>query len=177
MRSTELHGERRGWNLHLVGRVVCIGRIFLEVWIFRNVWNELQNFVTNHFAAATAKREDGVPHQDHAGARLVLVAYFVNPRLLDQFSGSQGAIGLVKYFDVCILQSHIWCLFLSFPSAPGSAPRSRATRPSKMGCVQGSYKLVRYCSEDAVCDFYFQATPRACGRQQLCKNVSAAPLR
>ena len=112
MRSTELHGERRGWNLHLVGRVVCIGRIFLEVWIFRNVWDELQNFVTNHFAAATAKREDGVPHQDHAGARLVLVAYFVNPRLLDQFSGSQGAIGLVKYFDVCILQSHIWCLFL-----------------------------------------------------------------
>jgi hypothetical protein len=83
MRSTELHGERRGWNLHLAGRVVCFRRIFLEVWIFRNVWDAFQNSVTNHFTAAAAKREDGVPHQDHAGARLVLVTYFVDARLLD----------------------------------------------------------------------------------------------
>jgi len=89
MRATQLHGERRGWNLHLAGRVVCLRQIFLEVWIFRNVWDEFQNSVTNHFTAATAKREDGVAHQDHAGTRLVLVAYFVDARLLDQFSRNQ----------------------------------------------------------------------------------------
>jgi hypothetical protein len=131
MRSTELHGERRGWNLHLVGRVVCFmgrvvcfWRIFLEVWIFRNVWDEFQNSVTNHFTAAAAKREDGITHQEHAGARLVLVAYFVDPGLLNQFSWSQGAIGLVKCFDVCVLQSHIGACFCSFLQ-PSGARRAR----------------------------------------------------
>src|ERR1700732_5525567 len=104
MRSTELHGERRGWNLHLVGRVVYFRRIFLEVWIFRNVWNQFQNFVADQFTAATAKRENGVAHQDHAGARLVLMVYFVDPRLLNQLSRSLSEISFVKYFDVCILQ-------------------------------------------------------------------------
>ena len=106
MRSTELHGERRGWNLHLVGRVVRFRRIFLEVWIFRNVGNEFQNSVADHFSAAPAKRENGVAHQDHAGARLVVMAYLINPRLLDQLSGSQRAIALIKCFNVGVIQFH-----------------------------------------------------------------------
>jgi hypothetical protein len=100
MRSTELHGERRSWNHHLVRRVVRSGRIFLEVWIFRNVRDRFQNFVTDHFTAAAAKRKDGVAHQDHAGARLILMADFVDTRLLDQLPRSQSAIGLVKSCSV-----------------------------------------------------------------------------
>src|SRR5258708_38828224 len=96
MRSTELHGERRSWNHHLVRWVVRSGRIFLEVWIFRNVRDRFQNFVTDHFTAAAAKGKDGVAHQDHAGTWLVLMAYFVDTRLFHQLSGSQKAIGLVK---------------------------------------------------------------------------------
>jgi len=106
MRSTELHGERRGLNLHLVGRVVHFGWNFLEVWIFRNVRDQLQNFVAHHFSAAPAKRENGVPHQDHAGARLVLVADFVNSGVLDQLSRSQRAIALIEYFNVGVIQFH-----------------------------------------------------------------------
>lgn len=123
MRSTELHGERRGWNLHLVGRVVRSTWIFLEVWIFRDVWDQFQNFVTDHVSAAPAIREDSIPHQDHAGARLVLMAYLIDSRLLDQFSRSQRAIALIKYFDVGVLQFHR--LFLFLPSAP--------TKPARAG--------------------------------------------
>jgi hypothetical protein len=142
MRSTELHGERRGWNPHLVGRVVRLGRIFLEVWIFRNVGNEFQNFVSHQFSAAPAKRENGVPDQDHAGARLVLMADFVNSGVLDQFSRSERAIALIKCFDVGVLQFHSGASFL-FPSLlPGSTPPLGSnSATSKMGCVQGSRKL------------------------------------
>jgi hypothetical protein len=111
MRSTELHGERRSWNHHLVRWVVRSRRIFLEVWIFRNVRDRFQDFVTDHFTAATAKGKDGVAHQDHAGTWLVLMAYLVNPRLLDQFSRSQRAIALIKCFDVGVLQFHIVACF------------------------------------------------------------------
>lgn len=121
MRSTELHGERRGWNLHLVARVVRSGCIFLKVWIFRNVWDQFQNFVTDHFSAAAAIGKDGVAHQDHTGARLILMAYLVDPRLLDQISRSERAIALIIRFDVGVLQFHSVALFL-FPSfSPGSA--------------------------------------------------------
>jgi hypothetical protein len=96
MRSTELQGERRSWNHHLVRRVVRFRRIFLEVWIFRNVRDQFQNFVTHHVSTAAAKRKNGVAHQDHAGARLILMADFVDTRLLDQLSRNQRAIGLVK---------------------------------------------------------------------------------
>jgi hypothetical protein len=158
MRSTELHGERRGWNLHLVGRVVCFGRIFLEVWIFRNVWDEFQNSVTNHFTAATAKREDGVTHQEHAGTRLVLVAYFVDPRFLDQFSRNQGAIGLVKCFDVCVLQSHIPV------SVPSFSPREHAALESnssiKNGMRSWQPQVGALLRRGRCLRFYFQATLR-----------------
>lgn len=164
MRSTELHGERRGLNLHLVGRVVRFRRIFLEVWIFRNVGNEFQNFVADHFSAAAAKREYVVPHQDHAGTRLVLMAYFIDPRMLNEFSRSQRAIALIKCFDVGVLQFHKWCLylFLSF------SPRERAAREqlahSEMGCIQGRGKLVLRVMREEVLLFSFQAT-RAEDRQ------------
>ena len=96
MRSTELHGERRGWNLHLVDGVVRFRRIFLEVWIFRNMRDQFQNFVTHHVSATAAKGKNAVAHQNHAGARLILMADFVDTRLLNQLSRSQRAIGLVK---------------------------------------------------------------------------------
>jgi len=116
MRSTELHGERRGWNLHIIGRVVRFRRNFLEVWIFRNVRDQFQNFVADHFSAAAAKRKNGVAHQDHAGARLVLMAYLVNSRLLNQLSGSQRAIALIKSFNVGVVQFHdVFFLCPSFP--------------------------------------------------------------
>jgi hypothetical protein len=118
MRSTELHGERRGLNLHLEAWVVRFRRFFLKVWILRNVRDQFQNFVTDHFSAAAAKREDGVAHQDHAGARLVLMAYLVDPRLLDKFSGNQRAIALIECFNICVLQFHSGACFCSFlPSA------------------------------------------------------------
>src|SRR5579859_6077373 len=142
MRSTELHGERRSWNHHLVRRVVRSGRIFLKVWIFRNVGNEFQNFVTDHFSAAAAKRKDGVAHQEHARARLILMTYFVNTRLLDEFSRSQSAIALIKCLDVGVLQFHSVACFCSF--LPSKARRAREQlSQSKMGCVQGSRKLER----------------------------------
>ena len=128
MRSTELHGERRGWNLHLVRWVVRFRRIFLEVWIFRNVRDELQNFVADHFTAAAAIRKNSVAHQKHAGARLVLMAYLVNSRLLDQLSWSQRAIALIIGFDVGVLQFHsVACIrpSVQLPQARGAGSNSR----------------------------------------------------
>ena len=125
MRSTELHGERRGWNPHLVGRVVRFGGLFPEVWVLGNVRGQFENFVTDHFSAAAAKREDGVSHQDHAGARLVLMAYLVDPRLLDKFSRSQRAIALIECFNICVLQFHSGACFCSFfPPRRAGALRS-----------------------------------------------------
>ena len=142
MRSTELHGERRSWNHHLVRRVVRFRRNFLEVWIFRDVWDDFQDLVTHSLAAAPAVRKNGVAHQDHAGTWLVLMAYFVYSGLLNQLSRSQSAIALIIGFDVGVLQFHIDAYFYLLPSAPG-APRREQLGQSKMGCVQGSYKLER----------------------------------
>jgi hypothetical protein len=75
--------------------VVRTGHVFLEVWIFRDVWDGFQNFVAHHLAASTAIRKNGISHQDHAGARLVLMANLIDARLLDELSRSQSAIGLV----------------------------------------------------------------------------------
>lgn len=159
MRSTELHGERRGWNLHLVRRVVRFGRIFPEVWIFRNVWDQFQNFVTDHFSAAAAKREDGVAHQDHAGARLVLMAYFVDPRLLNQFSRSQRAIALIKCFDVGVLQFHSRACFC--PSfRPGSAGGAREQLgPSNHGMRSGEPQVGALRLRQVVLLFFFSGNP------------------
>lgn len=158
MRSTELHGERRSWNHHLVRWVVRFRRIFLEVWIFRNVWDEFQNFVTDHFTAAPAKREDSVPHQKHAGARLILMAYLVNPRLLDQLSRSQRAIALVKCFDLGVLQFHSCACICFLPSSSEARRAREQLSQSKMGCVQGRRKLVLLVMREKVLLFSFQAT-------------------
>lgn len=137
MRSTELHGERRGWNLHLVGRVVRFAWFFLKVRIFRNVRHGFQNFIAHHVSATAAKWKDGVAHQDDAGARLILMTYLVNPRLLDQVSRNQRAIALIVYFNSClsvrVLQFHIVALYLFFCCLPPTP---------KLGCGEGSYKLV-----------------------------------
>ena len=129
MRSTELHGERRGWNLHFVRRVVRFRLIFLEVWIFRNMRDQFQNFVAHHFSAATAKRKNGVAHQDHAGARLVLMAYLVNTRLLDQLSRSQRAIALIKSFNVGIVQFHDGFILCPSFRPEGAAHGSNSAHP------------------------------------------------
>ena len=158
MRSTELHGERRGWNLHLVDRVVRFRRIFLEVWIFRNVRDQFQNFVTHHFSAAAAKRKNGVAHQDHAGARLVLMADFVDPRLLDQLSRSQRAIGLVKGFDVVSFSAMIVLFLCSFLRPPQSAPCLRATQLHRRWDafrVAASW-CARHATEDVFAIFIFR---------------------
>src|SRR6476646_10401497 len=125
MRSTELHGERRSWNHHLVRRVVRFRRIFLEVWIFRDVRDEFQDFVTHILPTAAAIRKNGVAHQDHAGARLVLVADFIYPGLLHQLSRSQYAVGLVKDRSIS------WChasLVVFLPGLRRRAPCLRATQ-------------------------------------------------
>jgi hypothetical protein len=75
--------------------VVRAGHVFLEVWIFRNVWDGFQNFVTHHLAASTAIRKNSISHQDHAGAWFILMANLIDARLLDEFSRGQRAIGLV----------------------------------------------------------------------------------
>jgi len=162
MRSTELHGERRGWNHHLVRWVVRSARIFLEVWIFRNVGNEFQNFITDHFSAAPAKREDSVPHQDHAGARFVLMAYFIDSRLLDQFSRSQGAIALIKYFDVGVLQFHSVACFCSFlPSQARRAGSNSASRKWDAFRVAPSWSALGERRSFAI--FFFRQPATKCG--------------
>ena len=128
MRSTELHGERRGWNLHFKRRVVRCGLIFLEVWIFRNVRNKFQDFIAHHVSATPAKREDGIPHQDHAGARFILMAYLVNPGLLDQLSRSQRAIALIIGFKSCFGLS-----VLQFHSGVVSVPSIQPPRARRAG--------------------------------------------
>jgi hypothetical protein len=160
MRSTELHWERRSWNHHLVRRVVHLRRIFLEVWIFRNVGNEFQNSVTDHFSAAAAKREDGVAHQDHAGARLVLVAYLIDTRLLDQLTGSQRAITLVKCFNVGVIQFHDGFFFVSFLPPRKARWRTGATRPiSGMRSMHVQVGALRF--RQKVLGFIFKATQAA----------------
>ena len=149
MRSTELHGERRSWNHHLVRWVVCSRRMFLEVRIFRDVRHKFQKSIAHHFTAAPAVGKNCVAHQKHVGARLIMMANLVDPRLTDQLSGSQGAIALLVCFDVCfdvgVLQFHIVALYL-FPSFRPEARRSREQLgQSKMGCVQGSHKLEHCC--------------------------------
>ena len=168
MRSTELHGERRSWNHHLVRWVVRFGRIFLKVWIFRNVGNQFQNFVTDHFSAAAAKREDGVAHQEHAGARLILVAYFVNSRLLDEFSRSQSAIVLIKCFDVGVLQFHI-VLLVSVPSFP---PKRAALGSNSANRKWDAFRVATSWSvpdERRSFAFFFFRQPEGL-QQHLCRN-------
>jgi len=164
MRSTELHGERRGWNLHFKRRVVRCGLIFLKVRIFRNVRNQFQNFVADHFSAAAAKRKNGVAHQDYAGARLVMMAYLVDSRLLDQLSGSQRAIALIKSFKFGVVQFHDG-IFLcpSFRSKTRTGAREQLG-PS-LGCVQGSRKLERSGFAKKFCDFIFRQ-PQAAGEHK-----------
>ena len=129
MRSTELHGERRSWNHHLVRRVVRSRQIFLEVWIFRDMRDEFQDLVTHSLAAAAAIRKNGVAHQDHVGARLVLVADFIYPGLLHQLSRSQKAVGLVKGCSVSRFHASL-VVFLPGPQL--RAPCLRATRLPQM---------------------------------------------
>src|SRR5215831_3602891 len=117
MRSTKLHGERKSWNHHLVRWVVRFRWIFLEVWIFRDVGDEFQDFVTHSLAAAAAIRENGVAHQDHGGARLILVADFVYPGLLHQLSRSQCAVGLVKSCSASRIHLLLLCSFLGLGPA------------------------------------------------------------
>ena len=165
MRSTELHGERRGWNLHFKRRVVRCGLIFLEVWIFRNVRDQFQNFVADHFSAAPAKRKNGVAHQDHAGARLVMMANFIDSRLLDQLSGSQRAIALIKSFKVGVVQFHDG--FILCPSFPPE--RAREQLGPSMGCVQGSRKLERSGFDKKFCDLIFRQPQAADGHKSSAK--------
>ena len=128
MRSTELHGERRGWNLHLVRRVVRFRRIFLEVWILRDMRDEFQDLVAHFLAAAAAIRENAMTHQDHAGARLVLVADFVYPGLFYQLSWSQQAVGLVKGCSVS--RFHASLLLCSFLCRRGRAMLESNSAPA-----------------------------------------------
>lgn len=169
MRSTELHGERRGWNLHLVGRVVYFWWIFLEVRIFRNVRDQFQNLVTHKISAAAAIREDGVLHQDHAGARLVLMAYFIDPRLLDQLSRSQSAIALIICCEVRVLQFHSDACFCFLPLRSTPSAQEQLGQ-STMGCVQGSHKLERSGFREKLLLVSFEATPTRARKQQLCLN-------
>lgn len=118
--------------------------------------DELQDFVTHSLATAAAIRKDGVAHQDHAGARLVLVADFVYPGLLHQLSRSQYAVGLVKDCSVSWFHASL-VVFLPGPrqvramlesnSAPADVMRSEW--PQVGGCTPRPLRL----------HFYFQATP------------------
>jgi hypothetical protein len=156
MRSTELRGERGGWNLHLMSWVVYQRRFFLEVWIFRNVRHEFENFVAHHVSAAAAIRKNGVAHQDHAGARLVLVAYLIDSRLLNQFSRSQCAIGLVKGCDVSVVLFHGACL-CSFLQPPGA----RAGEQLGYRSWDAFRVATSWCAHAEIRNFAisFQATP------------------
>ena len=158
MRSTELHGERRGLNLHLEAWVVRFRRFFLEVWILRNVRDQFQNFVAHHFSAAAAKRENGVAHQDHAGARLVLMAYLVNPRLLDQLSGSQRAIALIKSFNVSLVQFHD--AFFLCPSFPRGAMAHGSNSAHPWDALRPATSWSVLVSQKSFADL-FQATQAA----------------
>jgi hypothetical protein len=155
MRSTELHGERRSWNHHLVRWVVRFRRIFLEVRVFRDVRDEFHDLVAHHLATAAAVRENGITHQDHAGAWLVLVANLVDSRMLHQLSRSQKTIGLVKGCSVSRFHASLCCV----PSwGLGRRAGLRASRPSQMGCVLSRPKLVRSRHRARRLLFYFQAT-------------------
>ena len=114
MRPVELHGERRSRNPHLVRWVVRFLNLFLEVWIFRDMRHQFQNFVAYLLTASAAVRKDSVTGEEHGGTRFVVMAYLINPRVLDQFTRRQQAVRLVKYCDVCFLKSHA-TLFV-FPS-------------------------------------------------------------
>ena len=103
MRSSELHGERRGWNPHLVTRVVRNGQVFLEVWIFRDVRHKLLNFITHALSTLPAKGEDGVARKNHCSARLVMVANLIDARVFHQFSRSERAVTLVEDCVACLL--------------------------------------------------------------------------
>ena len=158
MRSTELHGERRSRNHLLVQRVVRFRRIFLEVWIFRDMRDNFQDLVTHSLATAAAIRKDGVAHQDHAGARLVLVADFVYPGLLHQLSRSQYAVGLVKDCSVS------WChaslvMFLPGPRQVRAMLESNSAPADEMRSEQPQVGgLTRSAAAIA---FLFSGNPRA----------------
>ena len=58
--------------------------------------HQLQGLVAHQLTALPAKREDGIAHQDHAGALLVVMANLVNSGMPDRLSGNQQAISLFK---------------------------------------------------------------------------------
>src|SRR5260221_9576648 len=102
MLFVELQRERSGWNAHCVGRVVRWRRVFAEVVIFRDVGHGLHQLVADAFTASAAIGKDGVAHQDDRGSGLVMVADFIDAGALDQLSGTQGAVRLVKGLNVSL---------------------------------------------------------------------------
>ncbi|HLK52707.1 MAG TPA: hypothetical protein VKU42_04580 [Candidatus Angelobacter sp.] len=146
MRSIELHGERRSWNPHLVGRVVrlfYVFYVFLEVWIFRDVRHQFQNFVAHLLTASAAIRKDSVAGEEHGGARLIVMADFVYPGVLDQLSWNQQAICLVKNCIVNILQFHAsrWCPFLQLRSRVNFCQLHLAALKSVTACAAEQLSL------------------------------------
>jgi hypothetical protein len=126
MRPVELHGERTGRNPHRVRRVVRFVDLFLKVWILRDMRHQFQNFVAYLLAALPAIRKNSVARQDHGGARLVVMAYLINPGVLDQLTWRQQAIRLVKDCDVCIFKSHATFVCVPFSHSASTALFSQA---------------------------------------------------
>src|SRR5260221_2378138 len=104
MLFVELQRERSGWNAHCIRRVVRWRRVFAEVVIFRDVGHGLHQLVTDAFTASAAVGKDGVAHQDDRGPGFVMVADFIDAGALDQLSGTQGTVRLVK--DLRVFLGH-----------------------------------------------------------------------
>jgi hypothetical protein len=71
--------------------------------------HQFQYFVAYQLSASPAKRKNGVAHQEHGSARLIVMANFINSRKFNHLSRFPRAIGLVKIRCSCdVIQFHVF---------------------------------------------------------------------
>jgi hypothetical protein len=63
------------------------------------VRRNLHQLVTHTVTALAAVRENGVAHQDYGGPGFVLMADFIDAGVLDELSGIEHTVSLVKYLS------------------------------------------------------------------------------
>jgi hypothetical protein len=60
------------------------------------VGHRLQQLVSDTLTAVPAEGKNGIAHQDDRGPGIILMADFIDSGVLDQLSGIQGTVSLVK---------------------------------------------------------------------------------
>src|ERR1051326_786264 len=140
MRAPKLQRQSTVWSSALLRRVVRLIREFREIRIFRDVRHRLQQFVTDLFFTLAAKRKRRLPRENHFGARLIGVAYFVQPGFRHAATRLQRTVRLIESIGFLRTSFHFY----------SPRPKYSATRTEVI-----NWKQMRSDSSNATVGMYF----------------------